>query len=116
MKRGDLVLVEVPYLSGTASKLRPVLIVQGDDYNRRLSHTIVAAISTKMRPVLDPAHLLLDPATPEGQQAGVHHRSIVRCDRIFTIEQHDIRRTIGTLSASGMSAVEACLKAALELT
>ena len=45
MKRGDVVIVEIPYVEGRGGKKRPALIVQNDRDNRRLANTVVAMIS-----------------------------------------------------------------------
>jgi mRNA-degrading endonuclease toxin of MazEF toxin-antitoxin module len=41
--------------------------------------------------------------------------SVVRCDRLFTIDQRSVGRTIGKLSAATMQHVDSCLKVALGL-
>ncbi len=46
LQRGDVVLVQYPYSTGTGSKLRPALVVQPDHNNQRLSHVILAPITT----------------------------------------------------------------------
>jgi mRNA-degrading endonuclease toxin of MazEF toxin-antitoxin module len=48
MNRGEILLASVPYLSGTASKHRPVLVVQANALRSRVVHTIVAAISSNV--------------------------------------------------------------------
>lgn len=45
-KRGDVVLVDFPFTSGSQSKIRPALVVRNDVSNRRLSKTIIALIRT----------------------------------------------------------------------
>ena len=46
MKRGDVVLVDFPFTSGSVSKKRPALVVQCDRNNGRLQDTIVAIRAT----------------------------------------------------------------------
>jgi mRNA interferase MazF len=53
--------------------------------------------------------------TPEGQQSGLLHDSLVSCNNLATIEQSLINRKIGELSPAMMARVNDCLKAALEL-
>ena len=53
--------------------------------------------------------------TPEGQQSGLLHDSAVKCERLHTVLQSQIKRTVGLLSAALMQQVDACLKAALGL-
>ena len=49
MKRGDVVLVDYPFSEGGGSKVRPAVVVLADTYNRKLSHTVVAMISSERR-------------------------------------------------------------------
>ena len=114
--RGDVVLAHIPYLEGSGlGKRRPVLVVQNDGHNEKLPHTIVAAITSKLRNLADPTVHLLDPENSEGQAAGVLMKSLIRCDRLFTIEQRSIDKKIGHLTYGTMNQVDDCLRAALGL-
>jgi mRNA interferase MazF len=62
LKRGDVVLVQFPFSSGTASKLRPAIVVQADVNNRRLSNVILAAVTSRTHHSGEPTQLLIDPA------------------------------------------------------
>jgi mRNA interferase MazF len=115
MTRGDVALALIPYIDGTGGKRRPVLIVQSDHFNAKLPDTIVAAISTNLRNVGEPNQFLIDPATPEGAASGLVQPSAIRCDRLFTIDQRTLGRTIGHLPAATMARIDACLEAALGL-
>jgi mRNA interferase MazF len=100
----------ISYIDGTGGKRRPVLIVQGDHFNQTALDTIVAAISSNLRGVGQANQLLIDPATEPA--SGLVQPSVVRCDRLFTIDQRSVGRTIGRLSAATMQQVDGCLKAA----
>jgi len=41
MMRGDVIIVDFPFSDRTGSKVRPALIVQADEFNARLSDTIM---------------------------------------------------------------------------
>jgi mRNA-degrading endonuclease toxin of MazEF toxin-antitoxin module len=45
--------------------------VQSDAYNERVGNTIVAQITTTLQRAGDPANLLIDIASDEGQQSGL---------------------------------------------
>ena len=115
MNRGDVVTVRVPYLSGVGGKSRPAVVIQADFYNNQLVHTIIAAITSNLARAADPAYLLIDPATADGAPSGLHQPSLIRCDRLFTIDQKDVAKTIGKLSSATIQEVDACLKAVLNL-
>ena len=115
MKRGDVVLVHVPYVDGPGGKKRPAAVVQADEYNATLPHTIVAAISTNFRGVGLATQLPIDPLEPDGKVSGVLHKSAIRCDRLFTVERAFIGRTIGHLAPETRAGVEGCLRTSLGL-
>jgi mRNA interferase MazF len=116
IRRGDIVIVAFPYVTGGAGKNRPALVVQFDRDNQRLSNTIVAMITGNIRYAqTEPTQLLVDPSTHEGQSSGLSYPSAVKCGNLYTVDQRDILATIGRLPASAMAQIDACLKAALEL-
>jgi mRNA-degrading endonuclease toxin of MazEF toxin-antitoxin module len=86
--------------------------VQNDANNARLRHTIVAQITTNLRRVGGSTHLLIARATPEGQQAGLLHDSVVSCNNLATVYEDRIDRIVGHLPAALMSRIDECLKAA----
>ena len=116
IQRGNIVIVAFPYATGVGSKNRPALVVQCDRDNQRLSNTIVAMITGNTRHAqTEPTQLLVDPTTLQGQSSGLSYPSAVKCGNLYTIDQRDILATIGTLPASTMAQIDACLRAALNL-
>jgi mRNA interferase MazF len=116
VNRGDLDLATLPFSDASGSKLRPGLVVQCDTNNRRLDDIIVALVTRNtQRAAVEPTQLLIDITTPQGRQTGLLHTSAVKCEHLITIHQKLIQRTIGTLPATLMSQIDACLKAALDL-
>src|SRR4051812_13149449 len=116
MKRGDVVLLDYPYSDGSGSKVRPVLIVQNDRDNQRLTNTIVALITKNVSRAHEPTQLLIDVTTPHGQQSGLNQASAVTCTNLFTISQTKIHRVIGSLPPAGMTQVDDRLRVALGLS
>ena len=115
-RRGDVVIVEFPYVTGGAGKNRPAVVIQSDRDNQRLSNTILAMITGNTRfAETEPTQLFVDPSAPDGASSGLKLASAVKCNNLFTIDQRDILATIGRLSPTLMTKVEACLKAALDL-
>jgi mRNA interferase MazF len=115
MKRGDVVLLDYPYADGSASKVRPALIVQNDRDNQRLTNTIVALITKNVSRVHEPTQFLIDVSTPEGQQSGLNQNSAVACSNLFTVAQTKVRRVIGSLAPAAMTQIVDCLRVALGL-
>ena len=85
LRRGDVVLVQFPYSSGTGSKLRPALLVQSDHNNQRLANVILAPITTTTHRQSEPTQLLIDKATPAGKSAGLRHTSAIICENLTTV-------------------------------
>jgi mRNA-degrading endonuclease toxin of MazEF toxin-antitoxin module len=114
VSRGDVILLDHPYSTGAGSKVRPVLVVQCDRDNVRLTNTIVVMITRTIHRVdqLD-TQLLIDIATPDGRASGLKVTSAVNCLHLFTVHEQLIRARIGALPPPKMREVDACLKAAI---
>ena len=115
MKRGDIVLVQVPFVGTVGSKLRPALVVQADSLNGLLRETIVAAITSNLSNVHQPHQLLVEIATPDAAATGLLADSAVRCERLHSVPQVDVKRVIGRLSPVLLLKIDDCLKAALAI-
>lgn len=116
VKRGDVVLLAMPFAQGGGAKIRPAVVVQNDRNNARLSNTIVAAITRNVSRTHQPTQLLIDPATTTGQASGLLAVSAVTCENLFTVGQNLIHRVIGRLSTASMQQVGDCLRASLDVT
>lgn len=115
VRRGDVVLAWFPFASGAGGKLRPCVVVQNDEDNRKIANTIVAQISTNLARLGDKSHFLIEIATADGQKSGLLHDSLVSCNNLATIEQSLIARIIGSLSGPLMKELDARLNEALGL-
>ncbi len=115
IRRGDVVIADVPFTDAARSKARPAIIVQNDRDNARLRKTIIVIITGNQKRLGDPSHFLIDPAAPEGASAGIHGPSVASCNNLFVVEQVKIQRVIGHLSDVLKQRLNDCLKAALEI-
>src|SRR5688572_23687704 len=116
MKRGDVVILDFPFSSGTQGKVRPALIVQNDRENAAISKTIVAIITGNLRRANHPTHCLIDPGASEGATSNLHGKSLVNCTNLYTVDQASVKRTIGSLSQVLLDRVDICLREALGLS
>jgi mRNA-degrading endonuclease toxin of MazEF toxin-antitoxin module len=115
-RRGDVVVVRIPFYDRPGAKDRPAVVVQCDHNNRRLLSTLVAGVTTNLsRVTTEPTQFLVDPTTPDGQSSGLAQASAVKCENLFTVSQNDIKQTLGHLSDALKQKLQGCLKAALEL-
>jgi mRNA interferase MazF len=115
LSRGQIVVVDFG-IAGLPKKVRPVLVVQSDAYNRKMTNSVVAMITTNLARASEPTHLLIDISTPEGQQSGLLHSSVVNCNTLTTVRQDEILRTLGSLSPQLMARIDQCLKTALAIS
>ncbi|MBW3595991.1 MAG: type II toxin-antitoxin system PemK/MazF family toxin [Planctomycetes bacterium] len=113
MKRGDVVLVYVPFVGRPGGKIRPAVVVQSDPLNSLLRETVIAEITSNLTHAAKPHQVLVDISTPDGGASGLLTDSAVRCERIHTVPQRDVARTIGDLSRAIMLLVDKAMKAAL---
>ncbi len=114
LTRGDVVLLRFPHAAGGRGKKRPVVVVQADAYNVRLGHVIVAEITTNLAAANDPASLLIDVSTADGQATGLTQNSVACCLFLATIKVDRVQ-PIGRLSAGLLQQLDSCLKAVLAL-
>jgi mRNA interferase MazF len=81
----------------------------------RLNETIIAALTSNTSRVHEANQLLIDVATADGAASGLLSNSAVRCERLHSIRQTEVRRVIGKLSDALTRQIDGCLKAALGL-
>jgi mRNA interferase MazF len=115
MKRGDLVLADLPYSDWSGSKIRPAAVLSNDRNISALDDVILAAISRGTRAAAF-THVPLDPTTSDGKQAGILHPCYIQCENIFTLDKVRILHTPGSLSDALQIELDSCLKAALGLS
>jgi mRNA-degrading endonuclease toxin of MazEF toxin-antitoxin module len=103
VKRGDVVLLPISFVSGTGTKVRPALVVQDDSLNSRLNSTVVAIITTtNKRAPNEPTQLSVDVTTPDGRITRLLHNSTVKGEHLDTVDQRDVFRVIGRFTDSLM--------------
>src|SRR5262249_20632585 len=98
VQRGDVVLARVPHTAGTRGKKRPAVVIQADPYNATLRHVVVAEVTSNPRWLGDPACVVLDVSTPDGQATGLHKSGVVSCLHLVTMSADRLGPPIGKLS------------------
>ena len=76
----------------------------------------VAQVTGMTKRSLESTQVLIELATPAGQQSGLKHDSVVNCVNLLTLDKGKILRTLGNLPDHIMQKVNGSLKAALELS
>lgn len=115
MKRGDVILVRFPHPSGLRGKKRPALVVQSDLYADTVRTLVVAEITKNLSLARDPACLLIEVNTPDGQACGLLHDSVASCLLLATIDADKVAFVLGSLSPAMVEKLNECLKAALAI-
>jgi mRNA interferase MazF len=93
--RGDVVLVLFPDSNLRTAKRRPALVVQADNLQTGLAQTIVAMISSNMARGGPACRVVVQNASLEGRQMGLHSDSVIMTDNLATILETEIDRAIG---------------------
>ena len=84
---GEIWIAEIPFTSGTASKLRPVLVLWTD-----ASDVVVAAVTSAS------PRSTTDVALQNWSAAGLRVASTVRLSRLDCLEQSLLRRRLGIVA------------------
>jgi mRNA-degrading endonuclease toxin of MazEF toxin-antitoxin module len=84
---GEIWIAEIPFTSGIASKLRPVLVLWTD-----AADVVVAAVTSA------PPRSRTDVALKNWSAAGLRVASTVRLSRLDCLEQNLLRRRLGTVA------------------
>lgn len=111
VRRGDVILVAFPCIEILASKIRPALVVSRDD-----SEYLLVAFITRQQRHLDAASVVaLGPGTPGFAGSGLKRASIIRLDRLATVNLDMVEARLGRLTAAAMNDVATSLRHALDL-
>ena len=97
LKRGDVIVVNFPFSSGSVAKVRPALVAQNDTDNQQLTNVILVPVTTTKHRNGRPTQLLIEIHTQVGQQSGLLKDSVVACENVATNAQSLVRRKIGSL-------------------
>lgn len=100
-KRGDVILVDIPFSGAAGHKRRPAVVISANHFNKAGIKLIVAAVTGNVSPKFRPGDTLLG----EWKFAGLLKPSAVR-GVLATVDKSDIVRKLGTLSTSDFAKVE----------
>ena len=114
-QRGDVVIVDVPFVSRPGSKMRPMVVVQNDRNNARMANTILATVTTNTARAKESTQVSIAVRSADGRQTGLIADSVISCENLLTIDQSNIRRKIGQLTPSLIQQLNAALKESLDL-
>lgn len=112
-KRGQMVLLNVPFPGQTGVKRRPALVVSVEIFHRKLLDVIVCPISSQSRYYRRPGPG--DHPLEHWRAVGLRHPSTARVSNLLAVEKKLIKRVLGTVHAQDLARVEDGLRAAFGL-
>ena len=112
MIRGEIWWAQLPPPKGSKpAKRRPVLIIQGDSFNRSGINTVICAmITSNIDLAALPGNLLLEKSV-----SGLEKTSAVNFSQITTIDKTDLTKQVAMLPKPMIEKVNNCLKLVLEV-
>lgn len=103
LQRGDIVIATFPFTDLSGSKRRPALVLATTMPN---ADSILAFISSVIPPVVNSYELLLTPTDADFAQTGLKVPSILRLNKLVTLERSLITRRIGKFSPQRLRAID----------
>lgn len=103
-RRGQVVVVEVPFSDFSGTKRRPALVISADTFHRTLPDMIACPISSQARFYRRPGPG--DCPLGDWRPVGLRHPSTARLSKLLAIDKAIIRKTLGVLSADDLAKVE----------
>ena len=115
-RRGELYWVDFsPGRGSEQSGIRPALVLQNDIGNEHAPTTIIAVVSTALRPM--PVHVTVEPGdlARGTNDTGLRAASQIKLEQLQTIDKERLRQRVGTLSEAKLREVERALRISLAL-
>lgn len=113
MRRGTIVLTPFPFTDLSGQKVRPAVVVSRSDRPGR--DVVLAFITSHRGQSLSPTDLLIEESHPDFRQTGLKTRSVVKLDKVVTVESAILLGELGELSAALLEQVDVKLRYALGL-
>jgi mRNA interferase MazF len=114
MKRGDIVLVELPQANTSGHEQegpRPALVVHDDGTSDQLSVVMIVPMTSNLRLQSFSHSILIQPS----QQNGLDKPSVLLVFQLRAIDKRRIKKTLGTIESSIMEQVSTEMKKLLGL-
>jgi mRNA interferase MazF len=109
--KGDIILVPFPNSDLSTMKRRPALVLYED---RIENETTIAYISSRVPILLAPGDVLITRGTSSFDESGLKWNSVIKINKIATINNRFIAGPLGTadksLRAEVNKALDVCLK------
>ena len=107
--RGEVWMIDFsPARGSEQTGLRPAVVIQNDVGNQYAATTIVAAITTTIKPY--PVTVVV-----EKGEGGLPRRSMVNLAQLLTLDKSRLRRLLGVMSEERMRMIDQAIRVSLDL-
>ena len=103
-KRGQVLVVEVPFSDLSGTKRRPVLVVSAEKFHQALPDVIVCPISSQARFHRKPGPG--DCPLSAWRPVGLRHPSTVRISKVLAVDKQIVKKALGVLPAEDLAKVD----------
>ena len=102
LEQGDIVLIPFPFTDLSTTKQRPALVISKSEYNKKTEDIITCGITSNLQN--SDYSILID----NGDLAGgtLPMRSRIKVDKIFTLKQSLVRKTVAKLKTASFATVK----------
>lgn len=100
--QGDIVLVRFPFSDLSSSKIRPVLVISNDSYNRKYLDVVVCGITSNLHPT-DYSIFIEQNDLETGL---LKSKSKIKVDAITALEKSIFLKTIGKIKTEVITQVK----------
>ena len=111
--RGDVVLVPFPYADNSTFKQRPALVVQSDSLITGFPQRVMAQITSEPR--VGASRVQVKVASVEGKAMGLLTDSSLVIDKLETLDDSEVMKTMGKAPPQTMAMVDEALRAVFDL-
>lgn len=114
-QRGDVVLVPFPFTDFSRQKARPAVVLSSLSSGGGPPDVILAAISSKVPAVPGDTEVVLRQSSHEFTNTGLRVSSVIKANKLVTIQESLIYRTLGRLDIQTLRELDERLSRALGL-
>lgn len=114
LQRGNVVLVTFPFTDLSGSKKRPAIVLQNE--TSRSLDLILAFISSVVPESPGSTEVVLTPKMKDFALTGLKVPSVIRLDKLATIERRLVARKLGSVTQTYLKQVDSALIRALEIS
>ena len=111
-ERGKIILVPFPFTDLSSQKVRPAVILSANVPHAK--DVIVAFVSSVVDTQLR-SHILVSETVSKFEMTGLKKSSVIRCDKIATLDRRIVLGELGTLPPTLMKQVNVGLRRVLGL-